>query len=955
MVNITELSLMVTKRNGEVVSFDPTKIKSAISKAVRAAGQSLEEQTLNKIVEDIVEEVQGRFVDFFPNVENVQDIVEKHLVKGGLYEIAKLYILYRDKRKEAREKEKKEVLEKVRLGKLRVKKSDGIFVLFDYNKIREEVVDASKGYEKETDIDLIVREAIKNIYDGVSTEEITKALILASISFIEKDPSYSYVSGRLFFNRIFREVVGESPRDQNKETMYGRSFVYGIQRGVEHGPFDKRLLDFNLERLSEHLKPERDGLLQYMGMQTLHERYFARVDDRVIELPQSYWMRVAMGLAINEKDKNEEAIEFYEAISSLRYMPSTPTLFHSGTQHPQLSSCFLNTVMDDLHHIFKVYGDNAQMSKWSGGIATDWTNVRATGATVKSVNIGSQGTVPFLKIANDVTVAISRSGKRKGATCSYLETWHLDVEDFLDLRKNTGDERRRTHDMNTANWIPDLFMKRVIANEDWTLFSPEEVPELHHLYGRKFEKKYEEYEEKAKKGQMKKYKVVSALKLWRKMLSMLFETGHPWMTFKDPCNIRSPQDHAGVIHNSNLCTEITLNNSEEETAVCNLGSVNLGKHVVNGQLDKELIAKTVKSALRMLDNVIDINFYTTPEGKASNLRHRPTGLGIMGFQDALYLLDINFDSQEAISFADKSMELISYYAILASSEIAKERGKYESYNGSKWSRGIFPVDTLDLLEEEREIKINVSRTESLDWSPVKAHVKQYGMRNSNVMAIAPTATISTISGCYPCIEPIYKNIYVKSNMSGEFTVVNPYLIEDLKKTNLWNQEMLEQLKYYDGNLEYIAGIPENLKRKYKEVFEIDDKHLIDITAARGKWIDQSQSFNLFIKGVSGSRLSEAYIYAWQMGLKTTYYLRTLAASQIEKSTLDASKFGFTQKREYKIISPEGERVNGIEVSVVNKKEEAMIPKINYVEDVDKDVVTSAKLCLIDDPDCEACQ
>ncbi|MDO8467928.1 MAG: ribonucleoside-diphosphate reductase subunit alpha [Nanoarchaeota archaeon] len=951
------ISLMIVKRNGDVVGFESEKIKNAIMKAVRATDNKIEEELMDKLIFDIQQEIEARFIDFYPNVENVQDIVEKNLVKNGLYEISKAYILYREKRKLEREKEKVENQKKVQLGRLKVKKSDGTAVLFDLGKIKESILAAARGYEKDISADSIIKELVKNIYDGITTEDIQKSLILASVTFIEKDPAYNYVSGRLFLQKLFKEATGESILKAGKSENYKKAFIYGIQKGVEENLFDKRLLNFDLIKLGNALKIERDELLQFMGIQTLYERYFAKVGEKRIEMPQGFWMRVAMGLSIKEKNKDEKAIEFYDLLSSLRYVSSTPTLFHSGTLHPQLSSCYLNTVMDDLHHIFKVYGDNAQLSKWSGGIGTDWTNVRATGATIKTNGVSSQGTIPFLKIANDVTVAINRSGKRRGATCVYLETWHLDIEDFLDLKKNTGDERRRTHDMNTANWIPDLFMKRVLNDEEWTLFSPEEVPELHHLYGRKFEKKYEEYEEAARNGKIKKHKTVSALKLWKKMLSMLFETGHPWITFKDPCNIRSPQDHVGVIHNSNLCTEITLNTSEKETAVCNLGSINFGKHIINNQLDKELIAKTVRTAVRMLDNVIDINFYPTIEAEMSNLQHRPIGFGIMGFQDALYMLDIDFGSPEAVTFADKSMELVSYYAILASSELAKERGKYESYSGSKWDKGIFPLDTLNLVEEERGLKINVSRDESLDWTPVRMHVKQFGMRNSNVMAIAPTATISTISGCYPCIEPIYKNIYVKANMSGEFTVVNPYLIEDLKKNGLWNQEMLEQLKYYDGNVGLIAGIPDELKRKYKEVFDIDAKHLIDITAARGKWIDQSQSFNLFIKGVSGTKLSETYLYAWEKGLKTTYYLRSLAASQIEKSTLNAEKYGFTQKREYKNfdVSEKIQEVERLKEITTKQRAAASNFDLEIGNEMSATEFTNGKICSLLDPDCEACQ
>jgi ribonucleoside-diphosphate reductase alpha chain len=683
-----------------------------------------------------------------------------------------------------------------------------------------------------------------------------------------------------------------------QEIAYREAFVWGIKKGVNEKIFDAKLLDFDLITLSKQIKMERDELFEFMGLQTLYERYLAKVKQQRIELPQVFWMRVAMGLAIEEENKTEKALEFYEVLSTLRFVSSTPTLFHAGTSHPQLSSCYLTTVEDDLGHIFKCLGDNAQLSKWSGGLGNDWSNIRATGSWIGSTKVESQGVIPFLKIANDVTMAINRSGKRRGATCAYLETWHADIEDFLDLRKNTGDERRRTHDMNTANWIPDLFMKRVIENGKWTLFSPEEVPELHHTFGKKFEEKYEEYEQKAAQGKINLHKTVEAQKLWKKMLGMLFETGHPWMTFKDPCNIRSPQDHVGVVHSSNLCTEITLNTSRDETAVCNLGSVNLERHVTNGELDMDLLASTVKTAICMLDNVIDINFYPTIEAKNSNMRHRPIGLGIMGVQDAFYKIGVPFDSDEAVDFSDRVMEAISYNAILGSSILAKEKGPYESYKGSKWDRGLFPFDTLKLLEEERGMQLDVDRKQRLDWDCVKDHVKKYGMRNSNNMAIAPTATISTISGCFPCVEPIYKNIYVKSNISGEFTVVNYYLVEALKKEGLWNQEMLDQIKYYDGNIQNITAIPAKLKALYKEAFEIETSWILRHAAARGKWIDQSQSINIFMAGVSGKALSNVYIDAWRRGLKTTYYLRSLAASQIEKSTLDASKFGFTQKREY---------------------------------------------------------
>lgn len=921
-------SLKVVKRTGDVVDFDDSKIRNAILKAVKAAGTDVPNDIIDELVKAIDTEIDYRFIELYPNIENIQDIVEKWLVKKGLYEIAKAYILYREKRQKAREERKKEDIEKAMLGKLTVKKRNGKTVLFSIEKLKESIERKAEGFEKEISVDHIAAETIKNIYDGIKTEDIDKALILATVSFIERDPAYSKVASRLFLQRLCKEVLGESATEETKEKLYREAFVNGIQKGIEKGIFDRRLSEFDLNKLAQSLMLDRDGLFEYIGIQTLYERYFTKIGDNRIELPQSFWMRVAMGLAIDEKDKEAKALEFYELISSMRYIPSTPTLFHAGLKRPQLSSCYLTMVEDDLQHIFKCISDNAQLSKWSGGLGNDWSNIRATGAQIKSTNVESQGVIPFLKIANDTTMAINRSGKRRGATCAYLETWHLDIEDFLDLRKNTGDERRRTHDMNTANWVPDLFMKRVINNENWTLFSPDEVPELHHLYGKKFEERYKEYEEKTQKGEIDKYKVVEAQKLWRKMISMLFETGHPWITFKDPCNIRSPQDHCGVIHSSNLCTEITLNTSKDETAVCNLGSINLEKHIVDKKLDTASLATTTKMAMRMLDNVIDINYYPTIEARNSNLKHRPVGLGIMGLQDALFKLDVSFESSEALKFSDTVMEFISYHAIRASSELAKERGAYQSYKGSKWDRGLLPQDTLKLLEEERGMKLEIPEGTVMDWTPVREHIKRYGMRNSNCMAIAPTATISNIAGCYPCIEPIYKNIYVKSNISGEFTIVNSYLVEDLKRLDLWNQEMLEQIKYHDGNLQYITAIPQHLKDKYKEVFDIDPEWLITLTAARAKWIDQSQSHNVFLNGVSGRKLNDIYIQAWRSGLKTTYYLRTLAASQIEKATLD-TKYGFTQKREQPVETP----------TIIEEQIAEPMPKV----------------CAMLDPECEACQ
>lgn len=942
--------LKVIKRNGEVVEFDSNRIKNAITKAFIATRKEATPELIDEIVSEISSEIDRRFQEFYPNVENIQDIVEKHLMQREFFDVVKSYILYRDKRAKQREEEKQKIMEKSLLGKLKVKKRNGSIVLFDVKKLRENILRASKGFESTVSVDLIAKETAKNVYDGVTTKEIERALVLASISFIEKDPAYNFVSAKLFLQKLFKEVFEKSTTPEIFDSTYREAFIRGIESGVKEKLFDERMLEFDLNRLSQELKTERDNLFGYMGIQTLFERYFSRIKEKRIETPQAFWMRVSMGLALNEENKNERAIEFYELVSSLRFVPSTPTLFHSGTRRPQLSSCYLTTVSDDLSHIFKCIGDNAQLSKWSGGLGNDWTSIRATGAWIKSTNVESQGVIPFLKIANDVTAAINRSGKRRGATCAYLETWHLDIEDFLDLRKNTGDDRRRTHDMNTANWVPDLFMKRMLTNKDWTLFSPDEVPELHDLFGRSFEKKYAEYEEKTRKGEIKKFKTIPAAGLWRKMLSRLFETGHPWITFKDACNVRSPQDHAGIIHSSNLCTEITLNTSADETAVCNLGSVNLEKHVSDNKLDQELLANTVKTAVRMLDNVIDINYYPTIEAKNSNFRHRPIGLGIMGFQDALFKLEIIFSSPAATEFADTSQEIIAFNAILASSTLAKERGKYESYNGSKWDKGIFPQDTIQLLEEERGMPIEVKKQERLDWTPVREHVKQFGMRNSNTMAIAPTATISNIAGCYPCIEPIYKNIYVKANMSGEFTVVNPYLVEDFKKAGQWNSEMLEQLKYHDGKLELIAGIPDEIKERHKEAFEIDPEHCINISAARGKWIDQSQSHNVFMQGVSGKKLNDIYVKAWKTGLKTTYYLRTMAKSQIEKSTLDASKYGFTQKREY-LTGETTKQENLIKTTIQAQNNHQTETKIQTVTELTENI----KQCRIDDPDCEACQ
>jgi len=780
----------------------------------------------------------------------------------------------------------------------KVSKRNGSSVIFAFEKMFDSLRRACDGYEAFVSPELILQEAIKDIFNGIDTKDISEVLILGATAQIEKDPAYSKVSARLLLQKLYKEVIKKSINNENLKDTYGKSFIKGIKLGVENKIFDEKLLDFNLELLANSLDINKDDDFEYIGLHVLYDRYLMKKDKDRFELPQTFFMRVAMGLALNEKDKNTKAIEFYELLSSLRFVSSTPTLLHSGLTRAQLSSCYLATVNDDLIHIFKSYGDIAQLSKWSGGVAADWTNIRSTGALIETIKVDSQGLIPFLKIANDVTAAINRSGKRRSATVAYLETWHLDLEDFLDLRRNTGDERRRAHDMNFANWIPDLFIKRVMSGGEWTLFSPNEVPDLHSSYGKIFEEKYEAYELKAKMGGIEKFKVMPAKELWRKMITRLFETGYAWMTFKDPSNIRSPQDHAGVVNCSNLCTEITLNTSKEETAVCNLGSVNLGKHIVNGELDEELFKDTVTKAIRMLDNVIDINYYPTKEAEYSNLKHRPIGLGMMGYQDALFNLNLAMDDKSVLEWTDQVTEKFSYYAILESSKLAKELGKYSSYEGSKWSRNLLPLDTVDLLEKERGIKVEVSRDSHMNWDIVRDHIKKYGMRNSNTMAIAPTATISNIAGCYPCIEPLYSNLYVKSNMAGEFTVINNYLVKDLKDLNLWSQDMLDQIKYYDGSIQEIANIPDSIKQKYKTAFELDPMWLIKLTAARSKWIDQSISHNIFMKGASGSKLNDVYLAAWKSGMKTTYYLRSLSISQIEKSTLDAKKFGYTQKRDY---------------------------------------------------------
>lgn len=879
----------VKKRVGTIVPFDRSRIESAIRKAFTATETEYTDEIIISITDDVISLLETRYGDRVPGVEDIQDIVERKIAERGYFDVSKAYIIYRREREQAREQLRKELYDRAKARQLKVRKRDGSVADFDIRQIETAVLKCNGHLNREA-IHEIVEESLANVHDGITTKEINKAVLMAIKGRIERDPGYSSLAARFLFNDLYTEVLGTDISDPHFESVYRTTLAKKINEGVAAGRYDPRLLNFDMEILQAAIKPERDNLFMYLGAQTLYDRYFVRThEQQILETPQYFWMRIAMGLSLNELEKEKRATEFYEIISQMLYVPSTPTLFHAGTHHPQMSSCYLTTVEDDLDHIFKCIGDNAQLSKWSGGLGNDWTNIRGTGSLIKSTNVGSQGVIPFLKIVDSTTAAINRSGKRRGATCVYLETWHYDIESFLELRKNTGDERRRTHDIDTANWIPDLFMKRVLNNEQWTLFSTDETPDLHHVYGREFERRYIEYERKADAGEIRLFKRMPAIKLWRKIITMMFETGHPWITFKDPCNVRSPQDHVGVVHSSNLCTEITLNTSKEETAVCNLGSINLPRHIVSGELDKDQMRQTVRVAMRMLDNVIDLNFYPTKEAKHSNFKHRPVGLGVMGFQDVLYELNMTFDSDEAVELADHIMEFISYYAILGSSELAKERGTYQTYAGSKWDRNLFPIDTLKLLEEERGMVTGVSQTAALDWEPVRKHVKEHGMRNSNCLAIAPTATIANITGCLPSIEPIYKNLYVKSNVSGEFTVVNRYLVEDLKRLGLWGQEMLEKIKYFDGSIQRITEIPADLKAKYKEVFETDTFWIVKHAAYRGKWIDQSQSVNIFTSSDSGSMISDIYLTAWKMGLKTTYYLRTLGASAIEKSTLDINK------------------------------------------------------------------
>lgn len=891
----------IKKRNGTIADFDPKKITIAIQKAFAAVLGDAREAESQDITDLVVGAIDAKFgsTAFFPTVENIQDLVETALMERGYFGVAKSYIIYRYEHEKIREEERQEVAERLEENALIVVKRDGRRVPWDERKITRALAYAARGVERDVDLPAIVARVRQEMYDGISTKDIHEVLIMVARSYIERDPAYSKLAAHLLLQNMYRDVFGDYDHG-NLEGAYRDAFVKAIHKGVDIGQFDPELLNFDLKRLADALVIERDLDFKYLGLQTLQSNYLSKVhgSKELLETPQIFWMRAAMGTALAEKtpeDRNRYAVEFYEIMSSMYYTPSSPTLYHAGLVKPQLSSCFLNTVPDDLHAIFKNYSDNAQLLKYAGGVGTDWTPVRATGALVKTTGVESQGVIPFLKVANDVTISINRSGRRRGAAVAYLEFWHLDIEDFIELRKNTGDERRRTHDLNIAAWVPDLFMKRLREDGYWTLFSPSDVPDLHDLFGRKFEEAYERYEAQAEAGEIPHHKRMRAADLWKKTLTMLFETGHPWITWKDPCNVRSPQDHDGVVHSSNLCTEITLNTSANETAVCNLGSINMARFVEQGRFSREQVARVVPVAMRMLDNVIDINYYPTEDARRSNMKHRPVGLGLRGLQDALFKMGINFDTDEAVRFSDESMETIAYHAILSSALLAKERGTYETYKGSKWDRGILPQDTIALLEQERGEKIDVPRHETLDWRLVREAVRQWGMRNSNTMANAPTASTANIAGCYPTIEPIYKNLYVKSNMAGDFMVVNEFLVEDLKKLGLWGEDMLEKIKYHDGSIQTIAEIPPAIRAKYKEVFEMEPAWLVKAAAYRGRWIDQSQSLNIFYGGTSGKLLSEIYQYAWSLGLKTTYYLRTLGASRIEKSTVNLAKFGGTSR------------------------------------------------------------
>ncbi|NVK22800.1 MAG: ribonucleoside-diphosphate reductase subunit alpha [Kangiellaceae bacterium] len=923
--------IRVIRRNGKVTPYDDSKIEVAMTKAFLAVegGAAATSSRVHETVKQLTKLISDAFKRRLPgggtiHIEDIQDQVELALMRNGEQKIARAYVLYREQRaKERAERDAAKLDAIVGEHTITVTVEDGSTRPLDVQRLHTVVVEACKDLS-DVDPEAIIKDTMRNLYDGVAIKDVYQAMVMTARTMIENEPNYTYVTARLLLDSIRTEALqglGVAKRATQSEmtAIYPQAFKTYLKVGVENELLSPELLTFDVDRLADAIKPERDQLFTYLGIQTLFDRYFIHKDEVRIELPQVFWMRVCMGLAINEDDREARAIEFYNILSSFHYMSSTPTLFNSGTLRPQLSSCYLTNVPDDLDGIYSAIKDNALLSKFAGGLGNDWTPVRSLGAYIKGTNGKSQGVVPFLKVANDTAVAVNQGGKRKGAVCAYLETWHRDIEEFLELRKNTGDDRRRTHDMNSANWVPDLFLKRVATDGEWTLFSPHEVPDLHDLYGKAFEERYEYYEEMAKYGKMKTAKTLVAKDLWRKMLSMLFETGHPWITFKDPCNVRSPQQHAGVVHSSNLCTEITLNTkAREEIAVCNLGSVNLPKHMKDGKLDIAQLEKTVTTAVRMLDNVIDINFYPVETARASNMRHRPIGLGMMGFQDALYMQNIAYTSNEAVQFADNSMEAISYFAIKASTDLAEERGAYETYQGSLWSQGILPIDSVQKLVEERGAEfIEVDQSSTMDWDSLRNRVTTVGMRNSNVMAIAPTATISNITGVSQSIEPTYQNLYVKSNLSGEFTVVNPYMVKELKARKLWDNVMVNDLKYYEGSLKQIDRIPEEVKQLFSTAFEVEPKWLVEAASRRQKWIDQAQSLNLYMSEPSGKKLDMVYRMAWFRGLKTTYYLRSMGATSTEKSTISDGK------------------LNAVAAAPVGS--------------------AAPKACSIDDPDCEACQ
>ena len=937
----------ILRRNGAVVAFEPNKIAIALMKAFLAvhgtqgAASASVRETVDRLTESVVRAlVRSRPGGGTFHIEDVQDQVELGLMRGGHHEVARAYVLYRERRAQ----------ERARQGQVVSDAQPVIHVLdggqrvpLDMDRLQLLMSSACEGLGADVRPEPILAETRRNLYDGVPIEEVHKAAILAARTLIEKDPGYTRATARLLLHTIRKEILGEEVLQGDMQVRYAEYFPLFIKKGVAAELLDDRLMQFDLAKLGGALKAERDLQFDYLGLQTLYDRYFLHVNEERIEMPQAFYMRVAMGLALNEIDREARAIEFYEVLSSFDFMSSTPTLFNSGTRRSQLSSCYLTTVSDDLDGIYEALKENALLSKYAGGLGNDWSNVRALGSHIKGTNGKSQGVVPFLKVVNDTAVAVNQGGKRKGAVCAYLETWHLDIEEFLELRKNTGDDRRRTHDMNTANWIPDLFMKRVMEGGPWTLFSPSTCPDLHDKFGREFEQAYVAYEEKVDRGEITLFKRTPAKDLWRKMLSMLFETGHPWITFKDACNVRSPQQHVGVVHSSNLCTEITLNTSDSEIAVCNLGSVNLSQHVKDGQIDQAKLKKTVSTAMRMLDNVIDINYYAVKKARDSNLRHRPVGLGIMGFQDALHELRVPYASQEAVEFADRSMEAVCYHAYWASTELAEERGRYSTYRGSLWDRGLLPPDTLDLLARERSgdtdvvlSYVDVDRSSSMDWDALRQRISQYGMRNSNCVAIAPTATISNIIGVSASIEPSFGNLSVKSNLSGEFTVINEYLVRDLKKLGLWDDVMVMDLKHFDGSLQRIDRVPEELKVLYATAFEIEPVWLVEAAARRQKWIDQAQSLNIYMAGASGKKLDETYKLAWTRGLKTTYYLRTIGATHAEKSTVKAG------------------RLNAVD-SGANALDAAAAAARDQLAAASGETASAIKQCRIDDPTCEACQ